>query len=392
MSLGFPTEEIVEGRAKVLVPKLDASSGEPLQHLMSEAPVFYNPVMATNRDTAVLALRAHARDGKEVSVCEPMCGTGVRGIRLALEADKVQRVVMGDLSPTALKVAQANAALNGVSHLVRLRLLDASLLMSLHGYPGGRFSYLDVDPYGSPAPFIDSAVTATENHGVLAVTATDMAPLCGVNPRACLRKYGGYPISGEFCHEAAVRLVAGALVRGSAVHEVAATPVFSYYADHYVRVYVRLDRGAKRADRALDQMGYMKYCRRCLHREASRDGRKEKCPLCGAEMHVGGSMWMGELADESFTENMAEEAEALIHLAGSRAAGLVSQVKAEIGYGPGFYEIDKVCSLAGAPSVSTEDALSRLRESGFRVTMAHYSDRAIKTDAGIEELRKLLGG
>jgi tRNA (guanine26-N2/guanine27-N2)-dimethyltransferase len=392
MSLGFPTEEVVEGRARVLVPKLDASSGEPLQHLMSEAPVFYNPVMATNRDTAVLALRAHTHGREELSVCEPMCGTGVRGIRLALEADKVKQVVMGDLSPTALKVAQANAALNGVSHLVRLRLLDASLLMSLHGYPGGRFSYLDVDPYGSPAPFIDSAVTATENHGLLAATATDMAPLCGVNPRACLRKYGGMPLSGEFCHEAAIRLVAGALVRGSAVHEVTATPVFSYYADHYVRVYVRLDRGAKKADKALEQMGYMRYCRRCLHRESSKDGRKEGCPICGAEMQVGGSMWMGELADEGFTKSMAEEAQALGHLAVSRAAGLVDQVRAEIGYSPGFYELDNICRLTGAPSIPTDEALKRLREAGFRVTTAHYSDRAIKTDAGAEELRKLLGG
>lgn len=383
---------VVEGSARILVPKLDASGGEPLQRLMSEAPVFYNPVMATNRDTAVLALRAHTRGGEDVSVCEPMCGTGVRGIRLALEAGKVQQVVMGDLSPTALKVAQANAALNGVSHLVRLRLLDASLLMSLHGYPGGRFSYLDVDPYGSPAPFVDSAVTATENHGLLAVTATDMAPLCGVNPRACLRKYGGLPLSGEFCHEVAVRIVAGALVRCSAVHEVAAMPVFSYYADHYVRVYVRLDRGAKRADRALEQMGYVRYCRRCLHRESSKDGRNEGCPICGADMQVGGPMWMGELADEDFTKSMAEEAQALEHLTDSRAAGLVDQVRAEIGYGPGFYEIDKICSLAGAPSVSTDEALNKLREAGFRVTMAHFSDRAIKTDAGAEELRKLLDG
>jgi tRNA (guanine26-N2/guanine27-N2)-dimethyltransferase len=390
MSLGFPTVEVSEGKARILVPRLDESGGEPLQHLMSQAPVFYNPVMATNRDTAVLALRVHTRGAKEATVCEPMCGTGVRGIRLALEAEQVQSVVMGDLSPTALKVAQANASLNGVSHKVRLRLLDASLLMSLHGYPGGRFSYLDVDPYGSPAPFIDSAVTATENHGLLAVTATDMAPLCGVNQKACLRKYGGMPLSGELCHEVAVMLVAGALVRGSAVHEVAATPVFSYYADHYVRVYVRLDRGARKADEVLNQMGYMKYCRPCLYHEASRDSRADRCPVCGSEMQVGGPMWMGELAEEGLTGAMAEEAKALDHLAGSRAAGLVSRVRAEIGYSPGFYEIDKICSLVGAPSLSTSEALGRLREAGFKVTMAHYSDRAIKTDAGIEELRRLL--
>ena len=392
MSLGFPTEEVVEGRARLIVPRLDASTGEPLQRLMSEAPVFYNPVMSTNRDTAVLALRAHQKTlGRPVTVCEPMCGSGVRGIRLALEAEGVASVVMGDLSPTALKVAQVNSRLNGVSDLVNLRLLDASLLLSLHGYPGGRFSYVDVDPYGSPAPFMDPAMAATENHGLLAVTATDMAPLCGVNPRACLRKYGGRPLQGEFCHEVAVRLVAGALVRRAAVYETAATPVFSYYADHYVRVYTRLDKGARGADEALTQMGFIKYCPVCLHREASENNSAEPCPGCGTLMTVGGPMWLGELADESFTEAMREEATKLEHLAQSRAAELLEKASAEIGYPPGFYEIDKICSLAGAPSVSTGEALSRIRSGGFRVVQAHYSDRAIKTDAGVDDLKKLLG-
>ena len=393
MSLGFPTELVVEGMARVLVPKLDTSTGEPAQRLMADAPVFYNPVMAVNRDTAVMAVRAHTRGlGREATVCEPMCGSGVRGVRIALEAENVGSVTMGDLSPTALRLAQANASGNGVQGKVSLRLLDASLLMSLHGYPGGRFDYVDVDPYGSPAPFIGPAVAATKNNGLLAVTATDMAPLCGVKPAACLRKYGGLPLRGDMCHEAAVRLVAGALVRGSAVHEEAATPVFSYYADHYVRVYVRLSRGAGRADAALASMGYLKHCPRCLHHETSTDNRRDHCPACGEEMSVGGPMWMGELAEDAFTGAMAEEAGKLEHLKGSRSAALVDRVRAEIGFGPGFYEIDAVCRLAGVPSLSTEEVLRRLREAGFRVARAHYSDRAIKTDAGIGELRSLLGG
>jgi len=103
-------------------------------------------------------------------------------------------------------------------------------------------------------------------------------------------------------------------------------------------------------------------------------------------------MWLGELADESFTEAMREEATKLEHLVQSRAADLLEKASAEIGYPPGFYEIDKICSLAGAPSISTEEALSRIRSAGFRVVQAHYSDRAIKTDADVDELKKLLGG
>ena len=389
MSMGFPTIELKEGRARLLVPQIDTSSGEPLQHLISSAPVFYNPVMVTNRDTAVLAFRAHTRELNDVTACEPMCGTGIRGIRLALETEGLKHVVMGDLNPTALKIAQTNVALNGVGHVVRLRQLDAKLLMSLHGYPGGKFNYIDVDPYGSPASFIGPAVNATENHGLLAVTATDMAPLCGVNPRACLRKYGGNPLHGDICHEVAVRLVTGALIRVSAIHEVAATPVFSYYADHYVRIYVRLDKGAKRADRALEQMGYIKYCHNCLYRDALNDNKIEVCPLCGAEMQVGGPMWIGELAEEEFVEAMAEDADVLRYISCSKTSRLVNRVKAEIGFKPGFYEIDKICSLVGTPSIPTGEAIRRLRETGFRVTPSHFSDRAIKTDAGIEDLKRL---
>lgn len=38
---------------------------------------------------------------------------------------------------------------------------------------------IDLDPYGTPVQFLDSAVQAVSEGGLLAVTATDMAVLCG---------------------------------------------------------------------------------------------------------------------------------------------------------------------------------------------------------------------
>ncbi|MCW4012553.1 MAG: methyltransferase domain-containing protein, partial [Candidatus Bathyarchaeota archaeon] len=245
MSKGFPTKTITEGKAKLIVPELDVESGEPIQHLRSEAPVFYNPVMKTNRDTAVLMLRVYQKiKDQPVTVCEPMTGSGVRGIRLLLETHEIENMVLGDLSPSALRLARENAQLNNLVDNVNLRQLDANLLLSLHSYPRGRFDYVDIDPYGTPAPFIDQAIAATKNRGIIALTATDMAPLCGVNKRACLRKYGGMPLNGEFCHETALRLMTGAMVRQAAIYEYAATPLFSYYADHYIRAYYRIRKGA----------------------------------------------------------------------------------------------------------------------------------------------------
>ena len=56
-----------------------------------------------------------------------------------------------------------------------------------------RFDYIDIDPFGSPVGFVDSAMRSIKNGGVVACTATDTAALCGVYPRVCQRRYGAIP-------------------------------------------------------------------------------------------------------------------------------------------------------------------------------------------------------
>ncbi len=40
---------------------------------------------------------------------------------------------------------------------------------------------VDLDPYGTPSTLLDSAVQSVADGGLLMVTATDMAVLCGNN-------------------------------------------------------------------------------------------------------------------------------------------------------------------------------------------------------------------
>ena len=42
-----------------------------------------------------------------------------------------------------------------------------------------RFDVIDLDPYGTAAPFLDSAVQAVKDGGLLCVTCTDMGVLAG---------------------------------------------------------------------------------------------------------------------------------------------------------------------------------------------------------------------
>jgi len=231
----FPTEIVQEGKVKVLVPELKAFVKLPSEYAPSKAPVFYNPVMELNRDLAVLALQTYQiMLNHEISVCEPLAGCGVRGIRFAAEVKGVEKVLINDISEKAAQLARNNVQMNGLGGRVTVKNEDANLLLSYIGAPHKRFDAIDVDPFGSPVPYLDSAVRALRNNGLLALTATDMAPLCGVHPKACIRKYGGKPLRTEYCHELAVRLLAGYLATTAAKYDISIHMLFSHSTGHYV--------------------------------------------------------------------------------------------------------------------------------------------------------------
>ena len=68
-----------------------------------------------------------------------------------------------------------------------------------------RFDVIDLDPYGSPTPFLDAAVQSVADGGMLCITATDMAVLCGNSPETCYTKYGAIALKSKSCHEMALR-------------------------------------------------------------------------------------------------------------------------------------------------------------------------------------------
>lgn len=384
--LPFQTRRIREGKAVILIPKLEVE--EP-----TKAPVFYNPRMRMNRDSSVLAVSTlYRRLSRPLTICEPMCSTGVRSIRLSLEAEGVDEVVMGDLNPLAVRLAEMNINLNAVSERVRVMLMDANLLLSLHDRPFGRFDYVDIDPFGSPIFFLDSAIRACSDGGVLALTATDMPPLCGLYPEACRRRYGGLPLRTDYCHEVALRLLVGAVVVGAAKHDVAATPLFGYAADHYIRLYVSLEEGAREADRRLDGMGYLLHCFRCLYREAVREQpTNRRCPRCGSEMTLGGPLWLESISDPSFCSEMLYMASGRLEL-DPRLTRILRLSIEEAEFPPTFYHIDVICSKLGLPSLPTDLVISSLREAGLKASRTHIDGRGVKTVASIEELEDVLRG
>jgi len=390
----FPSEMVKEGKGAVLVPKLAAFKKQPSDYAPSKAPVFYNPVMELNRDIAILAVQAYQRAvNREISVCEPLTSSGIRGVRFATEIHGVKNVLISDINQRAFNLAKHNVQLNGLTERVTVHHNDANCLLSCHGAPHERFDVVDVDPFGSPVPYLDAAIRALRNNGLLAVTATDMAPLCGVHAKACIRKYGGKPLRTEYCQELAVRLLAGCVVTVAAKHDIGIRVVFSHCSDHYVRVYAEIGYGAKKADESVKSLGYVLHCFNCLHRETAKDlfaKRLEQCPECGSKMYYAGPLWLEKMFDKQFCELMTEENMHRAFRNSGKIGKLLSLAIAEADAPMAYYVVDKISNKLALPVPSVGVLLQVLRENGFQAFPTHFNSLGIRTDAPALTIQKFL--
>jgi len=394
LSLDFPTEVAKEGSVSVIVPKLEAYVKEAWEYAPSKAPVFFNPIMELNRDLAVLALQAYQRmAGREVSVCEPLAGCGVRGIRFVVEVKSVRKIVLGDLNPKAVELAQLNVKRHKLTKHIHVVNEDANLLLSRYAAPRKRFSFIDIDPFGSPAPYLDSAIRALRNEGLLALTATDMAPLCGVHPRAGIRKYGGKPLRTEYCHELALRLLIGCLAMTAAKHEVGIEVMFSHSTNHYVRVYAFAQHGARKADKSIKEMGYVLHCFACLHRETSKGitpPLNRKCTECGSTLSVAGPLWLGKIAEEKFCASMKKEVAGRNLKQEKEIIRLLSLIQNEAEGPATYYVTDKICDKMNLSTPPLIKVINELKEEGFRATPTHFNRKGFRTKAPARVIKEII--
>lgn len=106
------------------------------------------------------------------------------------------------------------------------------------------FDVIDLDPYGCPSIFLDAAVQAVKNNGLLLVTATDMAVLAGNCPETCYTKYGAISLRIRSCHEMALRILLQCIESHANRYGRYIEPLLSISADFYIRVFVRVHNGA----------------------------------------------------------------------------------------------------------------------------------------------------
>lgn len=392
--INFPTEIAEEGEIKILVPKLKAFVKSASEYAPSKAPVFYNPVMELNRDIAVLALQAYQRMlNHEISVCEPLTGCGVRGIRFAKEVKGAKKVLINDINEKAFQLARYNVQMNQLCEHVEVKNEDANTLLGCYGAPHKRFDVIDIDPFGSPVPYLDSSIRALRDGGLLALTATDMAPLCGVHPRACVRKYGGKPLRTEYCHELAVRLLVGCLAATAAKYDMGISAVFCHSTDHYIRVYATIKYGAKKADESIKNMGYVLHCFNCFHRETAKEPfsmeYNGRCSECNAKLGVAGPLWIGKIFDRRFCKLIEKEFSRKMFRHRQKIGKILTLIHSETDAPITYYVLDKISHKIALPVPSVKSIFASLREGGFQASFTHFNPRGIRTNASATFVKEL---
>ncbi|MGI0091262.1 MAG: tRNA (guanine-N1)-methyltransferase, partial [Nitrososphaerales archaeon] len=264
MSIAISTTTITEGSTLLVVP----DESEP-----KKFPTFFNPRGSFVRDVSIVCYRAYASSrianhNDELVFVDSLAGTGARGIRVASEAPEFKKILMNDVSSTSMDLAKNSAELNHVSEKCRFSKREVcSFLSTREDNDGVRFDAVDVDPFGTPSPFVDCALRSVKDGGLLSVSATDSAVLCGVYPRVAFRKYLGMPLRTDYAHEVGMRLLFGLLSMTAMRLELSIEPVFCHHDMHYFRAYsmVRVgNRGSKENER---EIGFIAHCFRCGSRK-----------------------------------------------------------------------------------------------------------------------------
>jgi tRNA (guanine26-N2/guanine27-N2)-dimethyltransferase len=346
---------------------------------------FLNPEALVSRDISAAFVSALAE--KRSNILDSTAATGIRGIRYYLEGTS-GKVVFLDMNRKAFPSTKKNVAFNKVKGIV----LNKSI-QEFANTTKDKFDFIDLDPFGGVTPYIYDLMKISRGGTYLMVTATDTAVLCGADHKACVRLYDARPMHNELCQEIALRLLIGYITRIAAQFNFGVEVMLSFSYLHYMRVFLRLEHGTQAALDSVRELGYAYYCNRCLYRGVHKSTLPEvgKCRLCKNALDTAGKIWLGNLYQKDTMELMAGEMERGVAKGRFDVKSLqfLNRLSEEFDY-PLFYSVSRLTKKMGIGAVSPNLVIERLVKGGYHASRTHLGKNAIKTDAGVEEVKRCI--
>ena len=326
----------------------------------------------------------------QIHTLDALCATGSRINRWLTElpSEKAERLLLvgADLDEEALEFAKENCP------GVEFRNEDSRQVLLSSGW-----QWIDIDPFGSPVPFLDSAMQSSARRAVMEITATDTAALTGSSASACLRRYGAKIRTDEMAHDSALRLLMATVARTAAQHDRCIMPLLSSWDSHHIRVSVKVRRSIQAANVLEEQLGWrvamptseelQAATEAGLHPQGS-EGEQPFCllplshPIRRDDKRISGPLWTGALFDDEVLSTMTVGR--AIELCGNEAETAVRHWVGESGLAetPSLIITDmlpKYCDVGGPPKII--ELVAGLQEAGFKAAVARWGAPAIRTDA-----------
>lgn len=367
MNVSTSLQTITEGKTSVFVyPQKKERKGPGVK---TGFP-FYNPAMELNRDVSVLLGQWFlSKRKKHLRFLDGLASSGIRGIRFANELEGDFEVTINDWSPLAYQLIQENIKKTGVKNATATNE-NIHVLLSQHKY-----HYVDIDPFGSPAPFIDSAVRGLYHDGILAATATDTATLCGLYPMVCIRRYGARPYHSPVMYETALRILVGFIGREAAKYDRGIRPLLCYKTDHYMRVYIQLKNSVSYANETIQQI------------QPVSSKLLEFTEV--AEEKTIGPLWLGPLQHKQMIDELIGLLFRKTINTKKELLSLLNLLSDEANSPAFYYTTNGIASKLKRSPPSLKTVFSHLQMKGYQVTRTHMDPTGFKTNAPLSEIETI---
>jgi len=366
-------------------------------------------------------------------VLEALGASGLRSIRYSKEIKDgcgIDKIICNDLEVHAVENIKKNIEHNKISKdTLVANQGDAVQVMMQHRYQNLKgqhtrvkeyltedvrvrdhekdpFDVVDIDPYGSPSIFLDSAVQCVRDGGLLCVTATDLATMCGKNLEVCYSKYGSMSLKAKYGHEMAIRIVLATLERKANVYGRFIVPILSVQMDFYLRVFVRVYTSKAEIKKSAAKMGLVVQSTGCdsfyiqplakevnnVHKCPSVDV-PSVCPETGEAMRIAGPIWTKPIHNPEFVKCLLdmfkgdEKSNDSLNFdpnklgAAKIVKGILVAVSEEVPDVPLHYclpSLSKILRCSVPPMAKVHGALMN---AGYKVSQVHCDSNGLKTDA-----------
>jgi tRNA (guanine26-N2/guanine27-N2)-dimethyltransferase len=312
-------------------------------------------------------------------------GVGVRALRVAVEVPGIEQIYGNDINPIAILAAKEAAQLNSVANKCHFSTDEVCKFLLRGDDKGERFGIVDLDPFGTPAKHIDCVLRAVLDGGLVSVTATDTAVLCGIYPEVCIRRYYGRPLNSSYSNEVALRLLLSLLALTASRLELAIKPMFVHTMMHYMRIYASVSVNSSGANDVYRNIGYIMHCFRCGHRFSMDEyDRKKKCELCGSSLRIGGQLWIGTLHDKEFIKKMLKQNPNI------QCKKVLDPSLEEISKIPYYFRADEISEKLKTNPLSIQKIIEKMQSAGFSASKTALNTSAFKTNASINQILDIL--